>query len=82
MLNRQLIGLFLGPLLSGLLLLLAPPEGLTAGGMHVAAVTVLMAVRWVSEAVPIPATALLPIDQQDQALHFTSQTNWGDQWHK
>ena len=61
MLNRQLIGLFLGPLLGGLLLLLAPPEGLSAAGMHVAAVTVLMAVWWISEAAPIPATALLPI---------------------
>ena len=59
--NRQLIGLFLGPLLGGLLLLLAPPEGLSAAGMHVAAVTVLMAVWWISEAAPIPATALLPI---------------------
>ena len=59
--NRPIIGLFLGPLLGGLLLLLPLPDGLSAEGMRVAAITVLMAVWWISEAVPIPATALLPI---------------------
>jgi len=61
MANRQTIGLFLGPLLFGLLLLLPAPQGLGAAGMAVAAVAALMAAWWVSEAVPIPATALLPI---------------------
>jgi sodium-dependent dicarboxylate transporter 2/3/5 len=58
---RQTLGLFLGPLLFALLLLLPAPEGLSGAGMAVAAVAVLMAVWWTSEAVPIPATALLPI---------------------
>ncbi len=61
MANRQTIGLFLGPLLFGLLLLLPAPQGLGEAGMAVAAVAALMAAWWVSEAVPIPATALLPI---------------------
>jgi len=61
MLNRQTIGLFLGPLLFAALLLAPAPGGLGETGMAVAAVAVLMAVWWVTEAVPIPATALLPI---------------------
>lgn len=61
MLNRQTTGLFLGPLLFSTLLLAPVPNGLSDAGMAVAAVAALMAVWWVSEAVPIPATALLPI---------------------
>ncbi|WP_455220748.1 SLC13 family permease [Kaarinaea lacus] len=61
MLNRQTTGLFLGPLLFSTLLLAPVPDGLSDAGMAVAAVAALMAVWWVSEAVPIPATALLPI---------------------
>ena len=59
--KRSKLGLFLGPLLFLSMLFLPPPEGMSAQGMHVAAVAVLMAVWWLSEAIPIPATALLPI---------------------
>jgi len=59
--SRQALGLVLGPLLFVLLLLLPVPQGLSPEGMKVAAVAVLMAVWWVSDAIPIPATALLPI---------------------
>ncbi|MDR8391899.1 DASS family sodium-coupled anion symporter [Aliifodinibius sp. S!AR15-10] len=38
-----------------------PPEGLAAGAWDTAAVALLMAVWWITEALPIPATALLPI---------------------
>jgi len=58
---RQHIGLYLaGPLL--LALWLSPPLfGLGPGGTSVAFLAVLMAVLWVTEAIPIPATALLPL---------------------
>ncbi len=59
--HRNVVGLLLGPLLFALLLLSPLPEGMTPQGLRVAAVAVLMAVWWVTEAIPIPATALLPI---------------------
>jgi sodium-dependent dicarboxylate transporter 2/3/5 len=37
------------------------PQGMPAAAMKVAAVAVLMALWWITEAIPIPATALLPI---------------------
>jgi sodium-dependent dicarboxylate transporter 2/3/5 len=58
---KNTVGLFLGPLLFALLLLLPLPAGMSPEAMRVAAVAVLMAVWWTTEAIPIPATALLPI---------------------
>ena len=55
------LGLFAGPALFALLLALPAPEGLSAAGWRAAAVGVLMAVWWMTEALPIAATALLPI---------------------
>ncbi|WP_321491392.1 DASS family sodium-coupled anion symporter [uncultured Desulfobacter sp.] len=55
------IGLFLGPAIFILMLLIPTPPGMKPEAWHVAAVTVLMAVWWISEAIPIPATSLLPI---------------------
>ncbi len=55
------IGLVLGPALFVVVLLLPLPDGMAPEGLHVAAVAVLMAVWWISGAIPIPATALLPI---------------------
>lgn len=43
------------------MLILPAPGGLSASGWHAAAVTVLMAVWWITEALPISATSLLPI---------------------
>jgi sodium-dependent dicarboxylate transporter 2/3/5 len=54
-------GLLLGPALFFITLFLPLPEGMTPEGLSVAAVAVLMAVWWITEAIPIPATALLPI---------------------
>lgn len=59
--QRQKIGLLLGPVLFFILLALPQPTDMPDNGMQVAAVAVLMATYWMSEAIPIPATALIPI---------------------
>lgn len=59
--TTQRVGLLLGPILFLILLFVTPPDGMKPEAMKVAAVTVLMAVWWITEAVPIPATSLLPI---------------------
>ena len=59
--THQRVGLVLGPLLAAAILLSAPPEGLTVSAWHTAAMAVLMAVWWATEAVPIAVTALLPL---------------------
>lgn len=58
---RQRIGLLLGPALFVVLLMLPAPPGMSQAALAVAAVAALMAVWWVTEAIPIPATAILPI---------------------
>ena len=55
------LGLVIGPALAILIAILPPPEGLERGGMLVAAVLVLMAIWWATEAIPIAATSLLPL---------------------
>ena len=54
-------GLVLGPFLAGLLLLVGPPDGLGWMAWGTAALLVLMAIWWATEAIPIPATSLLPL---------------------
>ncbi|RMF76324.1 MAG: DASS family sodium-coupled anion symporter [Acidobacteria bacterium] len=58
---RQLAGLVGGPLLAVALLVAGTPEGLSDAGWRTLAVGLLMATWWITEAVPIPATALLPV---------------------
>lgn len=58
---RARLGLVLGPLLFCAILLIGPPEGMAAAPWTVAALTVLMALWWVTEAIPLAATALLPV---------------------
>lgn len=57
----QTIGLILGPLLLMATFLIPPPAGLNPAGWHVAGLGLFMLIWWVSEAVPIAATALLPL---------------------
>jgi di/tricarboxylate transporter len=58
---RQRIGLVLGPAAFVLMLLAPPPEALSVEAWRTAATGVLMAVWWVCEPLPIPATAPVPI---------------------
>ncbi|WP_245180803.1 SLC13 family permease [Haloarcula amylovorans] len=59
--RRQKIGLVLGPLLFAAIMLVPTPEGLSPGGQAVGATTAWVATWWIGEAIPIPATSLLPI---------------------
>ena len=58
---RQWIGWGLGPAALLVTLLTAPPEGLSVEGWRTAGAAMLMAVFWIAESLPIPATALLPL---------------------
>lgn len=57
----QKIGFFLGPLLAALLLILPPGEGLSLDAWRVIAMVVWMATWWATEAIPVPATSLIPL---------------------
>lgn len=57
---RRTVGLVLGPVLA-LLVFVAPFDGLSVEAHRLAAVTTLVIVFWVSEAIPLPVTALLAV---------------------
>lgn len=59
--KSQLAGLILGPVFLLLTLVLPAPEGMSDAGWAAAGLMLLMATWWSTEAIPIPATALLPI---------------------
>ena len=59
--RRQKVGLVLGPALFAAIMLVPTPEGLSTGGQAVGATTAWVAVWWIGESIPIPATSLLPI---------------------
>ncbi|MGO1399012.1 MAG: anion permease, partial [Brevibacterium yomogidense] len=58
--RSQNIGLITGPALAGIVLITAPAS-LSGDGRAVAATALLMAVWWMTEALPLPATSLLPL---------------------
>ena len=58
---QKKIGFFLGPLGFFIIIFLGPFEGLSQAGQSVLAATFWIASWWVTEAIPIAATALLPI---------------------
>ena len=57
----QWILLLLGPSIMLLTCLLAPPTGMSSAAFKTAGLAFWMASWWISEVVPIPATALLPL---------------------
>ena len=54
------IGLLLGPLGFAMTVFVAPPAGMAPGAWLVAGLTLWMAAWWMTEAVPLSVTALLP----------------------
>ncbi|OEY68067.1 anion transporter [Marinobacter sp. X15-166B] len=57
----RLLGLLGGPVVAVLVLLTAAPEGMPLIAWHLVAMASWMVIWWLTEAIPIPATALLPI---------------------
>jgi sodium-dependent dicarboxylate transporter 2/3/5 len=54
-------GFWLGIFLFFTILLLPSPSELSSEGWIVAAIVILMAIWWATEAIPVPVTALLPL---------------------
>jgi len=59
--SLQAAGLILGPAVFVLMLLLPVPDGLPPDGKNTAGVALWMVVWWITEAIPIPATSLIPL---------------------
>lgn len=59
--TRRVIGLLSGGLAALVMLVLPPPADMDPAAWKVAAVVILMATWWVWEAIPIAATALVPV---------------------
>jgi len=59
--NLRRVGMILGPTLFFLILVLPTPEGMSDHAKAVFAISIWMIVWWVTEAIPIYATALLPL---------------------
>lgn len=57
----RIAGLLAGPVGAALLLWITPPAGMTPEAWRMLAIAFWMVVWWLSEALPIPATALLPL---------------------
>lgn len=57
----QLLGLILGPSVFLLIFLFFRPDGLSKEGVAILASTIWVAIWWITEAIPIAVTSLLPI---------------------
>ena len=60
-LTKQKIGLFLGPIMFVVILLFFHPEGLNTEANAILASAIWVAIWWITEALDIAVTALLPI---------------------
>ena len=58
---RNKLGLILAPVILILFLSTSPPDGLSEAGWRTAGVGILMATLWITEAIALPATAMLPL---------------------
>lgn len=58
---RQIAGFFLSPLILSFIFFTDAPQGLSTEGWKTAIISVCMGVLWLTEAIPIPVTALLPL---------------------
>ena len=61
MVTKKNIGLLLGPLCFILIHFFVHPEGLSEQGRSVMGVTTWVAIWWITEAIPIEGTSLLPL---------------------
>ncbi len=55
------VGLPLGPVLFLIICMMPLPEGMSQPALYCGGVTALMATWWITEAIPIPATSMVPI---------------------
>tara|TARA_B100001113_G_scaffold64989_1_gene49867 strand:- start:130 stop:1566 length:1437 start_codon:yes stop_codon:yes gene_type:complete len=61
MINKKNIGLFLGPIVFFIVKVFCNPVDLSEQGLSILASTLWVAIWWITEAVPIYVTALIPI---------------------
>ena len=59
--NLRMLGMVLGPVLFFLIIFMPTPEGMNYSAKAVLAISVWMIVWWITEAIPVYATALLPM---------------------
>jgi sodium-dependent dicarboxylate transporter 2/3/5 len=59
--TRTRVGIAAGVAVAAVILLLPLPDGMSEAGRRTGAVAAVMALWWISEAIPIAATALLPV---------------------